>query len=760
MFDSMARVWAELWMLALVHGTLAVGAVTLALRSDTRLDASARHRILLAALCALAVLPIIARPFVQPALTVESSAPVSQETTASLYATSNERPAAPSRVRDELARTSSASGEPDGTSAPAVSSASSASTVASASAPSAAGASSPRSDAPTRATRAKLDGATLRALFAAWLVITIVMFARLTCAAFHIRRLLRTSSPADPELLQQLAAFMDRDRAKLVIRTSAVVRAPVTMGFRRAYIMMPAGMSASLTALELEHVVRHELGHVERRDTHACLLQQLCSALLWLHPAAWMLARRVVAERELACDARVVAAAGDAAAYARSLIRVATISHAAPGLVLASTAVSRSGLAARVEQLMHAPAAPARGIRITTAVGSLLLLSAAFVTPRVAMQAAMHDSTINDRSRDVDSIARRIDAQLETFAQHGFAGVVLVAHNGRVLLHEAYGMADRDARIPMTTGTYFSAAGMTKALTALDAALLENEGRLRIEDPVAKYIDGMPAAKAGVSIHNLLTYTDGIARAGARVSNANRDEFVNAMRATPAAYEAGTASRYTDVGYSLLGVAIENVTNSSYEDFTRERVFTPLGMSASRFEHDPLPVGATRAREYAGPVGAQYPVADREYVWGRRASLGLVTTADDLYRLLQAVERPGALHSNVRARLLTPNTSIDDNSAEGYGWETMKTWYGSRVHRRLAGTPGFEGELIHDLDDGWDAVILVNSAVGWRYAVWSEIALAFRNEPSAPLPRILAQRRYAPYQGGVVTPLPKSATAF
>ena len=197
---------------------------------------------------------------------------------------------------------------------------------------------------------------------------------------------------------------------------------------------------------------------------------------------------------------------------------------------------------------------------------------------------------------------------------------------------------------------------------------------------------------------------------------------------------------------------VEGVAGEPYERFVRRRLLAPAGMTDSGFEGEPLPRGAVLAREYAGPPDEQHPVAPRPYRWGRRASLGLVTTAEDLYRLLHGMRSDGVLPADVRRRMLTPRVATSYRTLQGYGWDLQRI-NGARVERRLAGTPGFEGELLRNLDEGWEAVILVNTQVGWRYAVWDEISAAVRGAPSAPLDSVIARLRHAPYLGGRPVPV-------
>jgi CubicO group peptidase (beta-lactamase class C family)/Zn-dependent protease with chaperone function len=712
-----ARGWLEYVWLGLWQGTLLTGAVLLGMRA-LRLRAAARHCTLLLLMFALLALPFLLRARV--VLETPSAAPLTVSSSqlsppASLPATS----ASADVVETE--------------------------TVA-----------APSLLAPVR-TVTIFSGAWITALFIVWGSAVILGLGRVARALLVIRSIRRHARPLPEKLYARCVDLLGGPPSRGLLRVSEQVRAPMTLGIARQRVVLPAGIAEHLSDDELRDVLLHELAHVQRRDGLSCAFQRLAEALLIHHPLAWWLGRRLSVEREWACDERVVLRTGAPNRYARSLLRVADLTRSAPLLLMASSAPG-AGLTTRIERLLRPRAWPSLRLRALLVGAAVVLFTAAAASPRPHVRAARATPANQENVTPLDSsnptaraLGDRIDATLQNYTKHGFSGVVLVARGGEIILHKGYGFADRERAVPMNANTYFSTAGITKALTAAGVLLLEQDGVLRSDDPVARFIGELPGSKNGVNLHHLLTHTDGLSRPGAQLSTASQESFVASLKQTPIAYAPGTATRYTDVGYSLLGVVLERATGESYESFIRRRVMVPAGMLDSRFENEDLPRGATLAREYSGPVGAQHAVAPRRYTWGRRASLGLVSTALDVYRLLRASETH--FPEPVRRKLFQPQTTTDyDAALHAYGWDVLER-RGSQLHRRLAGTPGFEGEVLHDLANDWSAVILVNSAVGWRYAVWDEIAQAFRGLPPTNIDFVLTHLRYAPYQGGSVQPV-------
>jgi CubicO group peptidase (beta-lactamase class C family) len=171
-----------------------------------------------------------------------------------------------------------------------------------------------------------------------------------------------------------------------------------------------------------------------------------------------------------------------------------------------------------------------------------------------------------------------------------FSGVVLVAKDGKVLLGKAYGLADRDKGVPNKPDTKFNLGSVGKTFTGVAIAQLAQEVKLSFDDPVGKYVSGLPADIAGkVTIEHLLTHTSGLGDFMTPEYHANKDnvrtipEFMQYAAGQPLRFKPGTAHLYSNAGYVLLGAVIESVSGKSYYDYVRERVFEPAGMKDTDF---------------------------------------------------------------------------------------------------------------------------------------------------------------------------------
>ncbi len=201
--------------------------------------------------------------------------------------------------------------------------------------------------------------------------------------------------------------------------------------------------------------------------------------------------------------------------------------------------------------------------------------------------------------------AARID---ELAAQDAFSGVVLIAHDGRVELEKAAGMADRERGVPNGASTRFNIGSITKAFTRVLISALAAEGKLALDDTLIRHLPDYPDRSIAeqVTLRQLIEHRAGLGdifneRFTPEVSSGLRtlSDHLTLFTGKPLEFEPGTAQRYSNAGYVVLGLVVERITGMSFADAARERIFAPAGMAASGWlRRDALPgdaaVGYTR----------------------------------------------------------------------------------------------------------------------------------------------------------------------
>src|SRR5215472_17898437 len=191
--------------------------------------------------------------------------------------------------------------------------------------------------------------------------------------------------------------------------------------------------------------------------------------------------------------------------------------------------------------------------------------------------------------QNVDS---RMDQVVQSYVSNKqFMGSVLVARGDQILLSKGYGSANLEWNIPNTASTKFRIGSITKQFTAASILLLEERGKLKVEDPVKKYLPDAPAAWDKITIFHLLTHTSGIPSftsfpdyRDTEAMATTPEKLVARFRDKPLDFEPGTKWSYSNSGYVLLGYLLEKISGQTYSDFVQQNIFTPLGMKDSGYD--------------------------------------------------------------------------------------------------------------------------------------------------------------------------------
>jgi D-alanyl-D-alanine carboxypeptidase len=234
-----------------------------------------------------------------------------------------------------------------------------------------------------------------------------------------------------------------------------------------------------------------------------------------------------------------------------------------------------------------------------------------------------------------------------------FSGVVLIAKNRKVLFSKAYGMADKEKKIPNRTNTKFNIGSINKIFTSIAIHQLEQQGKLSLDDAIKKYLPDYPNKEAAdsVTIGELLDMSSGIGDIfGDRYEATPKErlrtikDFLPLFADKPLEFKPGSQHRYSNGGYIVLGAIIEQVSGMDYYAYVRENIFKPAGMlDTESFEKDAnIP---NRAKGYTKILQGK---SERSEVWvsnypslpGRGSSAGGgYSTARDLQRYILALKK-------------------------------------------------------------------------------------------------------------------------
>jgi CubicO group peptidase (beta-lactamase class C family) len=305
--------------------------------------------------------------------------------------------------------------------------------------------------------------------------------------------------------------------------------------------------------------------------------------------------------------------------------------------------------------------------------------------------------------------AARMDQVIQSYVDSNkFMGAVLVARGDRVLLNKGYGFANLEWKIPNTPDTRFRLGSITKQFTAASVLLLEEQGKLRIEDPIRKYLPDVPEAWSKITIFNLLTHTSGIPNFTAlpdyeasKATAISPQQRIARLRDQPLDFDPGTKWAYSNSGYAVLGELIEKMSGVPYAQFVRDNIFTPIGMNDSGYDSNSAIIERRASgyrKEAAGALlNAEYIDMTVPYAAG-----GLYSTTEDLLKWEIALFSDKVVSAASLTKMITPFMS---NYAFGLFVEQRG---GHELIWHDGGIDGFGTELHYWPDQRIKVVVLAN----------------------------------------------------
>jgi len=302
----------------------------------------------------------------------------------------------------------------------------------------------------------------------------------------------------------------------------------------------------------------------------------------------------------------------------------------------------------------------------------------------------------------------RMEQVMQGYVSAGtFMGTVLVARDGNVVFDKAYGMANVELDVPNTPDTKFRLGSITKQFTAASILLLEERGKLKIDDRVKTYLPDAPMSWDRITIYNLLTHTSGIPNFTAlpdyntiKLSSRSADAAVAAVRDRPLDFGPGEKMSYSNTGYIVLGDIIEKVSGQSYEQFVTENIFMPLGMKDSGYDSNTAII-KHRASGYikqpSGYINASYIHMSIPFAAG-----ALYSTTHDLLKWEQALFAGKVVSKASLERMTTP---FKNDYAFGLVSALVKD---RRVITHSGGIDGFNTTMTYYPDTRTVVIVLSN----------------------------------------------------
>ena len=317
-----------------------------------------------------------------------------------------------------------------------------------------------------------------------------------------------------------------------------------------------------------------------------------------------------------------------------------------------------------------------------------------------------------------EELRNRVDAIAKQTLSRPAAGIsIAVMRDGRVVLARGYGTANLEHSVPVTPETVFHIDSISKNILSAVILQLADEGKLRLDDDVTKYVPEAPTQGRHVTVRQLINHTSGIYSFTSLPSAANNErlelsneQVLALIKDRPFDFEPGSRWRYDNSAFYLAGMLVERVTKQDYGTYLREHIFKPLGMSSASLGYARMVVPHL-ASGYEVERGALVNTAF--LTWKLPFAGGAVcATATDLLKWQAALDSGRVLTPSSLALMRTPTTLADGTKID-YGLGTrLGSVDGHRVVGHTGSGGGYRTVLASFPDDHLTVAILINTDDG------------------------------------------------
>lgn len=270
------------------------------------------------------------------------------------------------------------------------------------------------------------------------------------------------------------------------------------------------------------------------------------------------------------------------------------------------------------------------------------------------------------KSMEAQSISAAQKQKIQTLfkewdSTHSPGGTIGIFQGGELIFTEAYGMASLEYDVPNTVHTVYNIASVSKQVTAFSLVLLEQQGKLSLDDAVQKHLPEVPDFGQKITLRHLLHHTSGLRnfqnilsmagwRDGDPMTNDDLLRYIKRQQALN--FSPGEEYLYCNTGFNLATAIVERITGQTFQDWTRENIFLPLGMQDTDYREDMEVVHKNTATSYNGnqEEGFRQP---HKY-WTYLGNGNIYTTVDDLAKWLENFRKPSVGGVAAIQTLITP----------------------------------------------------------------------------------------------------------
>lgn len=269
----------------------------------------------------------------------------------------------------------------------------------------------------------------------------------------------------------------------------------------------------------------------------------------------------------------------------------------------------------------------------------------------------------------------QIDTLMSRYAGDIPGASLLVVKDGQAIVRRGFGYADLEKHVKADSATNYRLASISKQFTAACILLLMQDGKLKLEDPVRKWLPELPPSDDKITVRRLLTHTGGLIDyedliSPDRTAQIDDNDVLRMIASQHRLYfEPGSAHRYSNGAFVLLGLVVERISGMDLAEFMKRRIFQPLGMEHTlMYEHGRGPEVSHRAYGYSEKDG-KWTRTDQDVTSATRGDGGIYSSVDDLAKWDAALYTDKLLNAQSRKLAFTPTEPLADPDVDyGFGW--------------------------------------------------------------------------------------------
>jgi len=352
----------------------------------------------------------------------------------------------------------------------------------------------------------------------------------------------------------------------------------------------------------------------------------------------------------------------------------------------------------------------------------------------------------NAPKQENNSLTEKLDSLFAS--RPDYSGVVLLADRGKPVYHKAFGYLNFETKTPADTSSIFELASVSKQFTAMIIMMVKVEGKLQYDDPIEKYIPGLPYPR--ITIRHLLNHTSGLPDYQkimdehwdkSKVAN-NEDIITYLIKHHPLkSFEPGERYEYSNTGYVLLASIAEKASGNDFIEFCRKRIFTPLKMSSTDIRTleekaaiTNFALGHIYVKEKQRYIRADSFPSSNYTIWlGNRKGPGRISsTASDLLKWDRALYTEKLVKKETLREAFAPaKLNSDSISNYGFGWDIESSPALGKVVRHSGDNPGYKTHIIRYIDAD-KTVILFSNNSHKKFEVLLKTIEGWLTEPKTP----------------------------